>query len=299
MRSIKNRLLLRSTSRILLPTGRKKGRMNKKDQLLLWLLSLAVWGFLIPIRAYGFYWATIAHSIAFAILTWWSLRKYAPKAGLWCPLKPMLAPWLFELALRCFLSDSILSTPTTIMPLWAVITIALFYCYRKTWFLLVSGALWLFGLTEGQKQWYEWIRFGDKPILTVNLADCEVSDSTHTFRLSEVKSDYLVLDVWYSACGVCINQMPDVQALHDEYKDSNIEVVSLFACLLKGETVSDGYRIVNERGCDIPVYTIDENSLILKRCEIDKYPRVLILDKNRTVIFNGSLEFAKRKLKKL
>lgn len=185
------------------------------------------------------------------------------------------------------------------MPVWAVITIALFYRYRKTWFLLVSGALLLFGLTEGQKQWYEWIRFGDKPVLTVNLADCEVSDSTHTFRLSEVKSDYLVLDVCYSACGVCINQMPDVQALHDEYKGSNIEVVSLFACLLKGETVSDGYRIVNERGCDIPVYTIYKDSPILKRCEIDKYPRVLILDKNRTVIFNGSLEFAKRKLKKL
>ena len=38
--------------------------MNKKDHFLLWLLSLAVWGFLMPIRAYGFYWATIAHSIA-------------------------------------------------------------------------------------------------------------------------------------------------------------------------------------------------------------------------------------------
>ena len=29
------------------------------------------------------------------------------------------------------------------------------------------------------------------------------------------------------------------------------------------------------------------------------YPRLLILDKDRTVIFNGSLEFAKRKLKDL
>ncbi|MBP5467596.1 MAG: redoxin domain-containing protein, partial [Clostridia bacterium] len=65
------------------------------------------------------------------------------------------------------------------------------------------------------------------PVLTVNLADCEVSDSTHSFKLSEIKSDYLVLDVWYSACGVCMKQMPDVQALHDAYKDNEkIEVVS-------------------------------------------------------------------------
>ena len=271
--------------------------MNKKESVLLWLLSLAIWGILIPIRAYSIYWATIAHSIAFAILSWWALNQFAPEAGFWHPLIPMLAPWLFELAMRCVLSDSLLSLPSTVMPLWAVITVALFCRYRRLWILLTFGVLLLLGITEGQKQWYEWIMFGDKPVLTVNLADCEVSDSTHTFKLSEVDSEYLVLDVWYSACGACIKQMPDVQALRDEYEGSKIEVVSLFACLLKGETVSDGYRIVAERGCNIPVYAIPKESPILARCDIDTYPRILILDKKRMLIYNGSLEFAKRKLK--
>lgn len=273
--------------------------MNRREYLLLWLLSLAVWGVLMPIRGYDWYWATIAHSIAFAILTWWALKKFAPKAGFWRPLIPILAPWLFELVSRFILNITILSLPITVMPLWAIITVALFYRYRKIWLLIVMGALWLFGVTEGHKQWHEWISFGDNPVLTVNLADCEVSDSTHTFRLSEVESEYLVLDVWYSGCGVCINQMPDIQALHDEYEGSNIEVVSLFACLLKGESVSDGYRILNKRGCDIPLFAIEKDSPILKRCEIDKYPRILILDKKRTVIYNGSLEFAKRKLQEI
>ena len=62
---------------------------------------------------------------------------------------------------------------------------------------------------------------------------------------------------------------------------------------------SDGYNIVKERECTFPVYTIPKYSQILTRCEINAYPRILILDKNRTVIFNGSLEFAKRKLKDL
>lgn len=273
--------------------------MNKKDHFLLWLLSLTVWGLLLPIRAYSFYWATIAHSIAFVILTWWALHKFALKAGFCRPLIPILVPWMFELVLHCFLSDSLLSLPATVFPLWAVITVALFYSIRKIWLLLALGMLFLLSITEGQKQWYEWVRFGDKPVFTVNLADCEVSDSTHTFRLSEVGADYLVLDVWYSACGACINQMPDVQALRDEYEGSNIEVVSLFTCLLKGETISDGYRIMGERGCNIPVYAIDKDSPILTRCEISKYPRVLILNKDRVVIFNGSLDFAKRKLKEI
>jgi len=273
--------------------------MNKKELFQLWLLSLAIWGILIPIRAYDLYWATIAHSIAFAILTWWALNKFAPKAGFWHSLIPMLAPWLFELVIRCVLSNTLFSLPSTVMPLLAITTVALFYRYRRIWILLTLGVLLLLGITEGQKQWSEWVKFGDKPVLTVSLADCEVSDSTHTFRLSEVDAEYLVFDVWYSACGVCISQMPDVQALRDEYEGSRIEVISLFVCHLKGETVSDGYRIVTERGCNIPVYAIEKDSPILTRCEIDKYPRVLILNKERVVIFNGSLEFAKRKLKEM
>lgn len=94
--------------------------------------------------------------------------------------------------------------------------------------------------------------------------------------------------------------MPEVEALRKEYKDNkHVEVVSLFAMLVKGETVADGYRIMQDQGLDIPVYAISEDSPILKECEIETYPRILILDKNRTVIFNGSLEFAKRKLKEM
>jgi hypothetical protein len=94
--------------------------------------------------------------------------------------------------------------------------------------------------------------------------------------------------------------MPEIQALYDEYKDSEkIKVVSLFTCLLKGETISEGYRILNRKGYDFPVYAIEKDNPILTSCNIMAYPRLLILDKDRTVIFNGSLESAKRKLKDL
>ena len=274
--------------------------MNKKKSCLLWVLALTLWLLIMPLRGYDFFWATIAHSFAFIILTWWALKKYAPTAGLWRPLIPMLAPWIFELLSRCFMAGTMFSLPVTVLPLWAVITIALFYRYRKVWLLLLCAALLLYGLIDGQKQWHEWARFGNNPVLTVNLADCEVTDSTHTFRLSDVDAEYVVMDVWHSGCGVCINQMPEIQALYDKYKvNSKIKVVSLFACLRKGETIIDGLRIVKDRECNFPVYAIGKDSPILTRCEINKYPRILILDENRTVVFNGSLEFAKRKLETL
>lgn len=285
--------------------------MKKKDYFKLWLLSFATWGCLWPLRGYyvGIYGATIILTIAFALLTWWAMKKYAPKAGFRRVLIPLLAPWLFvELAFRLlefiFIREefysSLFSMPTSVMPLFAVITIAIFYRYRKKWLFAILGALCVFGITEGHKQWVEWVVFGDYPTLSVNLADCEVTDSTHTFKLSDVESEYLVLDVWSSGCGYCIRQLPEIQELHDEYKGSNIEVVSLFACYRKGETFNDGYEIMKERNCNFPLFAVEEkNNPILTRCEISRYPRVLILDKKRTVIFNGSLEFAKRKLKSL
>ena len=237
------------------------------------------------------------------------MKKYAPKAGFWRVLIPLLAPWLFvELAsdlikfifIREDFYSSLFSMPSSVMPPFAVITIAIFYRYRKKWLFAILGALCVFGITEGHKQWVEWVVFGDRPTLSVNLADCEVTDSTHTFKLSDVESEYLVLDVWSSGCGYCIRQLPEIQELYDEYKDSNIEVVSLFACYRKGETFNDGYEIMKEKNCDFPLFAVEEkDNPILTRCEISRYPRVLILDKNRTVIFNGSLEFAKRKLKSL
>ena len=90
--------------------------MNKKNTLLLWVLAFGLYFLIMPLRGYSFFWTTIAHSLVFMILTWWALKKYAPTAGFWRPLIPMLAPWLFELAFRCILSITIWSLPVTILP---------------------------------------------------------------------------------------------------------------------------------------------------------------------------------------
>lgn len=272
---------------------------NKRRIIWLWVLSIALWLVIAPLRGYyDLQWTAIIHSIVFALLTWWAMKRYAPTKGFWRTLLPLVAPWLIELPFH-FLSDAMWTLPVTVIPLWAVITIALFYRYRKIWLLLLCTALWLLGVTEGHKQWVEWLRFGNLPTTTLNLANCEVTDSTHTLKLSEIDAEFLVIDVWYSQCGACRKKMPEVEALRNEYKDDkDVEVISLFATLIEGETIDDGISLMQSMGCDVPVYAIDKDSPILKGCNIDAYPRVLILDKERTVIFNGSLEFAKRKLKK-
>ena len=274
--------------------------MKKKNYLLFWTIALLMYVLIMPLRGMGFQWASVAHSVVFAILTWWALAKFAHKAKFWKVMLPLLAPWLFELVVRLLIGENLFSLPITIMPLWAVVTTALFYRQRKIWLLLLCAVLWLYGVTEGNKQWVEWVQYSDKPVGTVSLADCEVTDGEHTLNLSTIKTEFLVLDVWYSRCGVCLREMPHVEDLRNEYKETGkVEVASLFVTLIDGETATDGQRIMKKLGCDIPVYTINAESPILKKCDIQQYPRVLILDKDKNVIFNGSLEFARRKLSSL
>ena len=92
----------------------------------------------------------------------------------------------------------------------------------------------------------------------------------------------------------------DTQTLHDKYKDNErVEISTMMVFVRQGETVEQGYEILERQGCNMPVYGIDQKSQLLKDCRIEAFPRVLILDKNRNVIFNGSRQFAERKLKEL
>ena len=274
--------------------------MKKKDSALLFGLSLALYFGLTYLRAFSLRWAEIAHSAAFFFLTYWALRKYAPKAGIGRVLLLVFIPWIFEIVVRLFTSDNLFSLPITVMPIFAIVTAALFYHYRKIWLLGACCLLWLLGVTEGHDQWGEWALYHDAQVPGICLGSYELCDSTHSFRLTDLPKEYIVLDVWSSTCGVCIHEMPEVQALHDKYKhNERVEISTLMVFVRQGETVKKGYGILERRGCNMPVYGIDRKSQLLKDCRIEGFPRVLILDKNRNVIFNGSCQFAERKLKEL
>lgn len=213
---------------------------------------------------------------------------------------PLLLPWVPELMLRMFDRSTDISLSCMVLPFLAMGIAMLFYYYRRVWLLLVGLALWLLMVTEVKSRYIEWLRYGDHPQTQVQLSSYEVVDSIDTLRLLDIQGDYLVLDVWSSTCGVCRREMPNVQALCDKYsEDARVEVASLFVIMSENETVLDGNRIMHSLGCEIPVYGIARSSGLLKDCDKEKFPCVLILNKKRELIFNGSLEFAERKLRRL
>lgn len=275
-------------------------KKTKKTYLLLFILALLAYVAFMPVRGYDVKLAAGLQSSAFFALTFWSLWKYNSRLNPWAIVFMIVLPWLADFGFRIYTPETTLwSLPLTALPMQAILAAVIIYYNRKIWLVLLLVAALLYSVTEGQNQWYEWAKYGKSQTKPISLATAEVISGEKTVALGDMNEEYLVFDVWSSTCGSCINALPEVQALHDQYKDNpKVEIASLFVCY-NDETIETAHEIVKKRDCDLPVYAVDKSSVILTECGITAYPRVLILDENRNVIFNGSLKFAMRKLKSL
>lgn len=126
-----------------------------------------------------------------------------------------------------------------------------------------------------------------------------------TLSVADFGGKYLLVDHWYTYCGVCYEAFPEVQALYDKYKEHNeVEIITIHSRMENGggdqkkETTSTGKEILERSGYTLPAYSIDIENPTLKEMGIKGYPTVLIFDKAGQLAFRGNIEFAGRFLEK-
>jgi len=95
-----------------------------------------------------------------------------------------------------------------------------------------------------------------------------------TFTLSEHRGTVVVLDFWATWCGPCVEKMPAIQALSEQYEGRVI-----FVGMNVGEYLGRVQDFIAERGITYPI-GLDENSDIHR----DLYPSPGV---PYTVIING------------
>ena len=57
--------------------------------------------------------------------------------------------------------------------------------------------------------------------------EVELLDSNETFNSKDLNGKYVLIDVWAPSCGVCVDQVPDLQKLNNEYSNKDFEIVSI------------------------------------------------------------------------
>ena len=164
----------------------------------------------------------------------------------------------------------------------------------------IGICLWLLLGTIGQTYWVEYVHNKDVK-LNANIAqELLIDKEGKSLSIKELPKDYVLLDIWSSSCGVCFIKFPQVQELYNELeKNERVTIASVFTSTRKGEDINTGKALLQEEGWTFPVYCIESDSPIFRICNFNAFPKVLILDSQRNVVFAGSIEFAKDKIKNL
>ena len=111
------------------------------------------------------------------------------------------------------------------------------------------------------------------------------ADST---SLSEMGNKIVILDVWYSGCGVCFKKFPEFEALTKEYaQDTNLYFAALNIPLEKEKDTLGSFGLVKKYSFNKlqATSTIDENKWGIEL----GYPTLLVFDKNHKIRYSGTL----------
>jgi thiol-disulfide isomerase/thioredoxin len=174
--------------------------------------------------------------------------------------------------------------------------------YVRSVIICISVLSCIFLYFKGYNMWVYKIYYGSftGEIAKLKISNLQVQNTEgDTISLGDFRGKYVVVDCWYTYCGVCYKKIPTVQELYDKYKD-NTEIV-IFALHSRmsnragydKETVETGSNILRTRmRLSLPCFSIDMDDPVLKMLGVTGYPTVLIFDGEGYLIFRGTIENA-------
>jgi hypothetical protein len=95
--------------------------------------------------------------------------------------------------------------------------------------------------------------------------------------------------------------MPEVQKLYDTYKNNDrVAIYSIHSRVHKeNETNVTGSEILKENNYSFPCLSIDMKDEMLKELGVNRYPTVLIFDKESKLVFRGNIKNAGNYIRQL
>lgn len=152
-------------------------------------------------------------------------------------------------------------------------SVILFFFLLAEYFFIYPNAFSYLTMDNNPKKFY----LGNSRL--VNLEGEEIP-------MENLKGKTILFDIWHSACLPCIKQFPEIQKLHDEYKDDpNIRIVSLNFPLknenrTRASKLTEPYTFEKMYFSDIADY---------EKFSTQAVPLILIMDKNMECRFAGGL----------
>lgn len=99
-----------------------------------------------------------------------------------------------------------------------------------------------------------------------------------------------VLDFWNSACGVCFQKFPELDALYTDYADDPMVNVYAVNLPIADETDAANFAMIEERGHVFPQLFAKDADATRERFSIVGVPIVIVLDGEGQIVHRGGLD---------
>lgn len=116
----------------------------------------------------------------------------------------------------------------------------------------------------------------DKVVMAPDFELKSMDDSV--IKLSEMKDKNVILNFWYTGCGFCVLEMPDLQKLQDTYKDD-----LLILAVNVGENKEQIQAFMDENNLSFTVL-LDEDMDVANIYGIRSFPTTIAVNKKGEVI---------------
>ncbi|MBD8490521.1 TlpA family protein disulfide reductase [Echinicola sp. CAU 1574] len=109
-----------------------------------------------------------------------------------------------------------------------------------------------------------------------------------TVSNESLKGKIVVLDFWFISCGPCWKKFPHLQSLYEQYKDN--PAVEIFALNrpMTNDKPMQAFHSIKDRGYNFPV--LQGTQKIMDDFDIYVYPTVVVLNRNGSIIYMGTIE---------
>ena len=107
--------------------------------------------------------------------------------------------------------------------------------------------------------------------------EAELADGT-TLTLSEEEGKVILLNFWATWCNPCVEEMPALQHLYDDYNASEVQILAIDCAETKGEV--DGF--ISDNGYTFP-FAYDENGAIGELYPTNGIPYTVIIDQKGNI----------------
>ncbi len=103
-----------------------------------------------------------------------------------------------------------------------------------------------------------------------------------SFKLSDQRGKYVLIDFWASWCAPCRNALPEVARLYDKYKGENFELVGFSI----DRSVDKWHQALQEENCKWP-QVCDHTGKVAKLYAVSLIPLTVIIDPDGKILSRG------------